>query len=44
MPQSIVHYQTGGCSGGNLCFRCDFRVTCAVVYRKNMVKADTLYT
>ena len=38
-----VYYQVGGCSGGNICFRCDSRLTGTVVYRKDLVKADSLY-
>ena len=38
----VVHYQVGGCSGGNTCLRCDSRLTGAVVYCKGMVKPDTL--
>ena len=39
---------TKGCSlsdssGGNICFRCDSRLTGAVVNRKDTVKANTLY-
>ena len=41
-PQRVVHYQKGGCSGGNHCFQCDSRLIGTVVYRKDMVKADTL--
>ena len=33
--------QVGGCIGGNICFRCDSRLTGAVVYRKDLIKADT---
>ena len=29
--------------GGNICFRCDLRLTGGVVYHKDMVKTDTLY-
>ena len=40
----VVNYQVGGFIGGNICFRCDSRLTDgAVVYRKDMVKADTFY-
>ena len=37
------HYQVGGCSGGNICFRCDSRLIGAVVYRNDLVKAFSLY-
>ena len=36
-PQRVVHYQVGGCSGGNICFLCDLRLTVAVVYRKIII-------
>ena len=39
----VVHYQTGGCGGGNNCFQYDSRLIGAVVYHKDMAKADTLY-
>ena len=39
----VVHYQVGGCIGGDICYRCDSRLTGAVVYHKDIVKADTLY-
>ena len=34
----VIHYQVGGCTGGNICLRCDSRLTGAV----DMVRADAL--
>ena len=34
-PQRVVHYQVGGCIGGNICFRYDLRLSGAVAYRKD---------